>query len=230
MIGEHHWPEGSKDISLKDRPMETVRKYFLNEAERRNPVVEKRRQGFDWKKSLDSQKKPFLEVAGPTPRHDDYDFINFRDYGSRLITTNVIPSKDFPEARRNKLLEINAAMDGENLAVKDNSLGAVFISSFRIRDFESRQRPKPENHKPDLENTEHVRKVAKEVFRALDEGGMLVWLRLETEDDLRAIEEAGFIPVFSQDLEREGIKYEDDYGFEKTIHRYGMVYVKETPK
>lgn len=185
------------------KPMREVKRYVDG-----NVLVVETERGYPWQQQLDQQGGPFLELAGPTD-HFRRDIIDFSKYREKTKCTNIELKPGVDEVA-----------DATRMRFPDQSFQAVFISSFRITD-KTRQRPKPED-KIDLENAQHLTEVAKEAWRVLAPGGLLVWLRLETEAELKSIESLGFIPVFSQDT-----FFPKASAGDHERHRYQVVYVKE---
>jgi hypothetical protein len=60
--------------------------------------------------------------------------------------------------------------------------------------------PKPLAIESDKENNQYIRKVIQEERRVLDDGGLAVWLNLESSD-FRSLIDAGFEIIFYQKRE-----------------------------
>lgn len=176
---------------------------------------------YSWLSVLNRMQGKFLELAGPTkqPENPERDIdnpqdivlgpprniIDFSKYKNKTICTNVKSQAG-----------VEVLADAAEVPFKNNAFKAVFVSSFRIEE-SARKLPKPADASvPDFENAEYIKRVAKETWRVLDDKGILIWLHLETEKELEAIEEAGFIRTF----------YRDTHYKNTNLHRYQVVFVK----
>ncbi|TAK94799.1 hypothetical protein EPO05_05860 [Patescibacteria group bacterium] len=192
-----------KTQSWRDWPMREVNIEMKGSVE----MIESER-GYPWREQLDKKEGKFLELAGPT-KHAENDILDFSKYRDNTICTNLTSREG-----------IDKVVDARATEFPDDAFQAIFVSSFRIPD-EDRKHVLPDPGEPDLENDEQMAEVAKETWRILAPGGLLVWLRIENENEFIAIEKAGFIPIYIKDF---------CYQAHAGRHRYQVVFLKEAKK
>lgn len=199
MLKDQMMPNAPEQPSWRKRPMRET-----NIEIKGNVKTIESERGYPWREQLDRRDGKFLELAGPT-KYYPADILDFSKYRENTICSNLTLREG-----------INVVADATEAPFRDGEFRAVFISAFRIRDekriFDMR------GHKGDAENVEEVAKVAKEAWRVLAPGGLLVWQKIETKEELQSIEALGFVPVYSK---------ESIHSARGGQHRYQMVYLKE---
>jgi hypothetical protein len=194
-MSEGQWYNKQEDYSEFGLPI--VRRGQIANSEA--TFIESERKGSDWKKTLESQEKDFLEIAGPSLFYGEEEIIRFDDYKDRLTCTNV--STDLKLKKPDGTLAdakdyVDVVADAAQLPFKDGSFGAVFVRDFRMED-SKRTQPKPLPLQADKENNEYFRAVIKEMRRVLDDGGLAVCLNIE-RTDLASLQSSGLDMVFCQ--------------------------------
>lgn len=194
-MGEGNWINKPKEYSEFGLPI--ARRYRLSEGD--VAITECEKEGADWKKLLEEQEKDFLEIGGPSLTYGEGEIINFNDYKDRTTCTNI--SNNFSIRNQDgEIVEakeyIDRLADAAELPYEDESFGAVFARNFRIEE-SKRKLPKPKGLQSDFENNEYIRKVIKEARRVLTEGGLAVWLNLESAD-FKSLMDGGFEIIFYQ--------------------------------
>jgi hypothetical protein len=125
-----------------------------------------RNEGFDLEERLKRTKGPFVEIGGPTL--SGYDMIDVDNLERKLHVSNLCDGA--PKIRGGKIFlegKVHFRADGRKLPIKNNSLGAIFISCL------GSIKGHPYFKKYCDECLEE--KIIHESFRTLEPGGLLIW-------------------------------------------------------
>ncbi|MFA6994835.1 MAG: hypothetical protein WC249_00270 [Patescibacteria group bacterium] len=170
---------------------------------------------FNVEEKLKELKGPLIEAAGPTIR--GYELINVNNLDKKIFISNLHDS-----SRRGK---IDFRGDIRKFPIKDNSVGALFVSALggsqgdsseefkrlRIKVMSDKRDARKKEFKKFIElNKIEFRKLVdeaiREAFRVIEDKGLLIW-QDGVKEDIVSAENMGFVTkVIQNNLDRRTIK------------------------
>ncbi|OIP79594.1 MAG: hypothetical protein CO002_00975 [Candidatus Portnoybacteria bacterium CG_4_8_14_3_um_filter_44_10] len=137
-------------------------------------VLEKwQKEGFNLEERLKRTKGPFIEIGGPTL--GDYDMVDIENLERKLHVSNLCQGA--PKIREGGILlegKVDFQADGRMLPFRDNSLGAMFVSCLG----NIKTHPYFKKYYDECLRE----KIIRDSFRALEQGGLLVWQGCKNQD------------------------------------------------
>ena len=147
------------------------------------PIEISRKEGVNIIKELESQKSPFIEIAGPTD--DGFWFFDFDEAKEpEMINLATIKGVKVSNVRFEKNTDFLA--DAKELPIKDNSLGAVFCAHLGTAYENLRGKT--------IFDLKIRKKALLEASRVLQSEGYALWQGLQS-DEIEFARKNGLMPI-----------------------------------